>query len=104
MPGEWAGTSGKRARAARRYRNMFWKRDTLLWGTFLTDGAQGFCILNLIIVVLKRCSLLAMPFLLWYIPVFLNVLGTLLPFIFIDFLYQTVNLSNTVSVTTFSRI
>ena len=52
-----------------------------LWGTLRKEGAPRLLYLKLKIVVLKRCSLLAMPFLLCCVPVLLNALGTLLPFL-----------------------
>ena len=51
------------------------------WGTLRKEGAPRLLYLKLKIVVLKRYSLSAMPFLLCCVPVLLNALGTLLPFL-----------------------
>lgn len=52
-----------------------------VWGTLRKEGAPRLLYLKLKIVVLKRYSLSAMPFLLCCVPVLLNALGTLLPFL-----------------------
>ena len=53
----------------------------ITWGTLRKEGAPRLLYLKLKIVVLKRYSLSAMPFLLCCVPVLLNALGTLLPFL-----------------------
>lgn len=57
------------------------KKRTSPWGTLRKEGAPRLLYLKLKIVVLKRYSLSAMPFLLCCVPVLLNALGTLLPFL-----------------------
>lgn len=57
------------------------KIESMPWGTLRKEGAPRLLYLKLKIVVLKRYSLSAMPFLLCCVPVLLNALGTLLPFL-----------------------